>query len=125
MNSVTGQQLGWQLPQLGRKRYFLFAGLLLALVALMPLPFAFSAGAAAGWLLLFTARIRDIGHKVWTVPTLLLVAIEMFDKEIAKWIAEHLGREPTGYFVIVLLITHVTFAITLGLQHSAPRPLAS
>jgi hypothetical protein len=113
------------MPQLGRKRYFLFAGLLVALVALMPLPFAFSAGAAAGWLLLFTARIRDVGCKVWSMPALLLVAMEMFDTEIAKWIAEQLGREATGYFVIALLITHVTFAITLGLQRSAPRPLVS
>lgn len=122
--SVTGRQTGWRPPQVDRKTYFISAGVLVVLVALMPMSFAISAGAAAGWLLLFTARIRDIGRQMWSIPALLLVGLEMFNKETVGWLYGHFGREWTGYFIIALLIVHVVFAVALGIQRSAPRPLA-
>jgi hypothetical protein len=119
--SVSGQRTGWRPSEVGRKKYFIFAGLIVVLIALMPLSFAFGAGPAAAWLLLFTARIRDIGRQVWAIPALLLVALEMFTKETANAISGHFGRESSGYFLIALFLTHVVFAVALGLQRSKPR----
>jgi hypothetical protein len=119
--AASDQRASWRPSQVGQKKYFIFAGLIVALIALMPLSFAFGAGPPAAWLLLFTARIRDIGRQVWSVPALLLVGAEMFLKDIANAISSHYGRELSGYFFIALSVTHVVFAIVLGLQRSATR----
>jgi len=124
--SMNGQRMNWGLPQVGRRTYFLCAGLLLVVIAIMPLSFALSPGAAAGWLLLFTARIRDMGRRlIWSGLGLVLVALEMFIKEIGSSVVTYIGRQVVGYFVMAVFAIHLVFAVALGLQRGAPRPSAT
>ena len=117
-------QTGFSLPHIGRKWYFVCAGLLVAIMALMPLSFGF-VGGPAGWLLLFMARIRDIRNNVWTWPALVLVGTEMFGREIVPLLESHVGRSGLGYAVIALVVVHLGFIVALGVQPSRSASVIS
>ena len=63
-------EFGWMIPTLALRGYFICLALISVVVLLMPPSFIFVGGPAA-WLLLFEARIRDVGKQMsksaWTI----------------------------------------------------------
>ncbi len=107
------------LLRVGRRAYFIWAAVLI-LVSLL-LPGMIFAGAPAGWLMLFMARARDTGRRILTAPALVIVGVEMFAKDIARSLIPTIGKDPTGYLFLTLVVAHLGFAVFLGTRQSVPR----
>jgi hypothetical protein len=118
---MSAPRFEWRLFALGRRDYWICAGLLVAITALLPVSFIF-VGAPAGWLLLFTARVQDIGKSAWSWPALAIVGLEMFGRSGFRYVAEHYSRSTAGYLFIGLVVLHLVFAVALGLQRSRAAP---
>ena len=116
---VNSSKTGWHPTQVGRKKYFIFAGVLALLTAVFPLSFFFGGG-AAGWLLLFTARVYDIGRSALAFPALAIVGVEMFGKDAVPFASHQWGNTAVGYAALALVFAHICFAVWLGLQPCGP-----
>jgi hypothetical protein len=115
----NSSKTGWRPTQIGRKKYIIFAGVLALLTAAFPLSFVVGGG-AAGWLLLFTARVHDIGRPALAFPALAVVGVEMFGKDAVPFVSHHWGDTAVGYAALGLMLVHICFAVWLGLQPSSP-----